>query len=204
MITSTATAIQSNVLALNRQFMAVQVISARRAFCLLYKELAEVIALEEGVYQSFNLNHWIENCELRTELGTCDDHSDWVQTVRFDIQVPRVIRLLAYEKMPKNTIKFNRRNIFLRDEMRCQYCGSRYSTHKLSLDHVHPKSRGGPTTWENIVCCCLECNVRKGGRTPSEAGMRLLQAPRKPARNPLLFQHLNSRKYESWRAFLPE
>ena len=59
-----------------------------------------------------------------------------------------------------------------------------------------PKSRGGPTTWENIVCCCLDCNVRKGGRTPYEAGMKLMKAPDKPARNPLLFHHLNSRKYE--------
>lgn len=230
MIASSTTAIQSSVLALNRQFVAVHIVSVRRAFCLLYKGSAEVISVVDGSFQAFDFESWLEDSLLRSELferestsllastttagaggqyasgsGTgLDEAEDWIQSVNFQIQVPRVIRLLDYERMPKNSVKFNRRNIFLRDENLCQYCGRRYHAQRLSLDHVIPKSRGGPTTWDNIVCCCIDCNVRKGGRTPGEANMRLLKPPRKPQRNPLLFHFLNSRKYQSWRMFLTE
>ena len=203
MIAATGTAIQSSVLALNRHYLAVHVISARRAFCLVYKGAAEIVAVEDGTYQSFDFENWLENSLLKTSLGLADE-TNFVRGIRFDVEVPRIIRLLRYERQPRNAIKFNRRNIFLRDEMRCQYCGHRFGLHKLSLDHVMPRSRGGPTTWENIVASCLDCNVRKGGRTPQEAGMKLMQLPRKPARNPLLSQHLSTQKYECWRTFLPD
>lgn len=199
---TTSSAIHANVLALNRHFCPVHVLSVRRAFCLVYKGLAEIISVEQDTYQSYDFDAWLEASVLRLSLGMLDDDHDWVQSVNFEIQVPRVVRLLRYERIPRNSVKFNRRNIFLRDEYVCQYCGRRHSAHRLSLDHVMPKSRGGPTTWENIVCCCLDCNVRKGGRTPHEAGMKLMKAPRKPARNPVLFQHLHSQKYASWRPFL--
>lgn len=197
-----SSAVQSSVLALNRQYVAVHILSVRRAFCLLYKGAAEVIAIEEDLYQNYNFDGWLEASLLRSSLNMIDEESEWIRSVNFSVQVPRVIRLLRYERLPRNAVKFNRRNIFLRDENCCQYCGRRYGSHRLSLDHVMPKSRGGPTNWENIVCCCLDCNVKKGGRTPHEAGMALMRAPRKPARNPLLFQHMNSRKYRIWRTFL--
>ncbi len=200
----TSTAIQSSVLALNRHYVAVHILSVRRAFCLLYKGAAEVISIEEDLYQNYTFSDWLEASLLQAELNLTDEESEWIQSVNFEIRVPRVIRLLRYERLPRNSIKFNRRNIFLRDENCCQYCGRRYGAQRLSLDHVMPKSRGGPTNWENIVCCCLDCNVRKGGRTPHEAGMALMKAPRKPVRNPLLFQHMNSRKYRIWRTFLNE
>lgn len=200
----TSPAIQSSVLALNRQYVAVHILSVRRAFCLLYKGAAEVISVEEDLYQNYTFDDWLEASLLQSELNLTDDEAEWIRSVNFEIRVPRVIRLLRYERLPRNSIKFNRRNIFLRDENCCQYCGRRYGSHRLSLDHVLPKSRGGPTNWENIVCCCLDCNVRKGGRTPHEAGMALIQIPRRPARNPLLFQHMNSRKYRIWRTFLNE
>ena len=73
---------------------------------------------------------------------------------------------------------------------------------QLSLDHVIPRSRGGGTTWENTVCCCLSCNTRKGSRTPKEARMKLLSHPRKPRFNPLLARKLDNPKYECWRTFL--
>lgn len=197
-----SSAIQSSVLVLNRQYVAVHILNVRRAFCLLYKGIAEVISVEDDVYQNYTFDDWLEASLMRSSLSLEDEESEWIRSVNFDIQVPRVIRLLGYERLPRNGVKFNRRNIFLRDENCCQYCGRRYGMHRLSLDHVMPKSRGGPTNWENIVCCCLDCNVKKGGRTPHEAGMTLMRAPRKPARNPVLFQHLNSRKYRIWRTFL--
>jgi 5-methylcytosine-specific restriction endonuclease McrA len=116
--------------------------------------------------------------------------------------VPRIVRLLGYDRMPKSTVKFNRRNLFARDENRCQYCGHRFPMSELSLDHVVPRSRGGPTTWENVVCACVACNVKKGGRTPDEAHMKLVKKPVKPKTSPLVSLKLGSSKYQSWRAFL--
>ncbi|SFI16751.1 5-methylcytosine-specific restriction endonuclease McrA [Planctomicrobium piriforme] len=200
---STSAALQANILALNRNFLAVQVISAKRAFCLLCKGLAEVIHVEGGAYCAYDFDAWRELCDLKVAVGEQRDYEDWIRAVNFEIQVPRVVRLLTYDRVPRNTVKFNRRNIFLRDGHRCQYCGKRYSTPRLSLDHVMPKSRGGADTWENIVCACLKCNVDKGGRTPSEAGMKLLQKPIKPKRSPLLSRQLSLSKYESWRNFIP-
>ena len=81
-------------------------------------------------------------------------------------------------------------------------CGHRFPTQQLSLDHVLPRSRGGLTNWENIVCACLRCNVRKGGRTPHEAGVRLIRRPVKPKRSPMLNLKMSHRKYQSWRTFL--
>ena len=197
-------AMQSSVLVLNRLYMAIQVMSVRRAFCLLFKDLAEVINIENGTYVSYNFESWREVSQFRATMEGRKEHDDWIQAVNFQIQVPRVIRLLRYDLFPKNIVKFNRRNIFLRDENRCQYCGHRFPTQQLSLDHVTPRSRGGLTNWDNIVCACLRCNVRKGGRTPHEAGMRLIRRPHKPKRSPMLAQQLTSVKYESWKQFLDE
>lgn len=195
-----AHALDSSVLVLNRLFMAIHVISVRRAFCLLCKELAEVVSVEDGQYASYDFESWREVSEFRSKLKEPDD--DWIRTVHFEIQVPRIIRLLFYEKLPKQTVKFNRRNIFARDNNRCQYCGRKFAMQDLSLDHITPRSQGGQSTWTNIVCACLRCNVRKGGRTPREAGMSLIRQPEKPRRSPLLNLKLTNSKYHSWKTFL--
>ena len=204
MATSPSSALQAHVLALNRLYVAVQIITARRALCLLWKGLADVVSAEHGAYMTYDFQSWREISELKVALNERGQDEDWVQAVNFEIEVPRTIRLLEYDRVPRNVIKFNRRNIFLRDRNRCQYCGKRFASQDLSLDHVIPRSRGGQSTWENIVCACLRCNVRKGGRTPREAGMRLIRPPKKPSRNPLLTVKLNSRKYASWKNFLDE
>jgi len=125
-----------------------------------------------------------------------------VHTVSFDIRIPKVIRLLFYDRIPEKVVKFNRRNIFARDENRCQYCGKKFPTSELSLEHVVPRSRGGQSTWTNIVCACTRCNRRKGGRLPEEVGMRLIRKPTRPKRSPLLHLRLKLQKYESWKEFL--
>ena len=195
-----AHALDSSVLVLNRFFMAIHVISVRRAFCLLCKELAEVVNVENGQYATYDFVSWREVSEFRARFK--GPNEDWIRTVHFEIQVPRIIRLLIYEKLPKQTVKFNRRNIFARDSNRCQYCGRKFATQDLSLDHVVPRSRGGQSTWANIVCACLKCNVRKGGRTPREAGMTLVRQPEKPRRSPMLNLKLSNAKYQSWKSFL--
>ena len=98
-------------------------------------------------------------------------------------------------------MKFSRHNIYVRDGNRCQYCGRRFPTSELSLDHVVPLSRGGPSTWENVVCACLPCNVRKGNKLLDEAGLTLRKAPVKPKASPLGLL-APQRIHPSWRNFL--
>lgn len=194
--------LESSVLVLNRLYMAVHVVNVRRAFSLLCRDLAEVIHLEEGQFANYNFESWREISELKSQFKAPQE--DWIQSVNFEIQVPRVIRLLFFDRMPKQTVRFNRRNIFARDGNRCQYCGRKFPTSELSLDHVVPKSRGGDTSWENIVCSCVRCNVRKGGRTPDEATMSLVRPPIKPKRSPVLSIKLGNPKYESWKMWLSD
>ncbi len=198
---STSEAINSSVLVLNRFYQAVHIINVRRAFALLFRDLAEVIHIDEGgQYANYTFESWREISELKSQFK--EPHEDWIRSVQFEIQVPRVVRLLGYDRLPKQGVRFNRRNLFARDSNRCQYCGKRFPTVELSLDHVVPRSRGGDTSWENIVCACIKCNVRKGGRTPAEANMHLIRNPVKPKRSPLLSIKLGNPKYESWKSFL--
>jgi 5-methylcytosine-specific restriction endonuclease McrA len=193
-------ALHASILVLNRLYMAVHVVGVRRGFALLCRELAEVIHHEEGAFANYTFDSWRELCGLRARAKRA--HEDWIKAVNFEIQVPRVIRLLTYDRLPKQNVHLNRRNILARDGHACQYCGRHFPIQQLSLDHVIPRSRGGMTTWENIVCACLACNVRKGGRTPHEAKMKLVRRPIKPKRNPLLALKLDNPKYESWRTWL--
>lgn len=198
-------ALNANVLVLNKFYQAIRVINVRRAFSLLCRELAEVVHIEtdeQGAsrWQNFDFESWQELSLMKASFEP--DEYDWIHTVRFQIAVPRIIRLLGYDKLPRQDVKFNRRNIYARDSNRCQYCGKRFSTTELSLDHVVPRSQGGKTTWDNIVCCCVKCNVRKGGRTPDEANMKLITKPIKPRRSPVINIRLADERYWSWKQFL--
>lgn len=91
---------------------------------------------------------------------------------------PLIIRLFNYVKFRFHKLKINRHRIFRRDEYQCVYCGNKRS---LTVDHVIPKSRGGPNTWLNLVTCCSSCNRYKDNKTPEEAGMKLLVKPFEPS-----------------------
>jgi len=194
------TGLGCHVLILNRNYMAVRVTSARRAFSLLYRNLAEVVHIEDGEYLSYDFDDWCQISEMKRRF---EPHKyDWVSTVKFSIAVPRIIRLTLYDRLPKKEVKFNRRNIFARDGNSCQYCGKKYTSSELSLDHVIPRSQNGQTTWENVVCCCLTCNVNKGGKTPKQAHMKLIAKPIKPKRSPTINIKLSNTRYRSWKQFL--
>lgn len=195
-----ASGLDVSVLVLNKLYAAVHIVHARRAFSLLCKGWAEVVSIEDGQWCNYDFESWRDVSELRSQFKEPDE--DWVRTVSFEIQVPRIIRLLRYDRMPRQVVKFNRRNIFARDGNRCQYCGKKFPTNQLTLDHVVPRSQGGKATWTNIVCACVDCNVKKGGRTPEQAQLTLIQAPVKPKTSPLVSLKLGSRKYHSWKAFL--
>jgi 5-methylcytosine-specific restriction endonuclease McrA len=194
------------VLLLNAHYMAMRVVSVRRAFTLLFKRdaskrpIAEVVHIEDGRYVSYDFADWAELSAFKREFEPASH--DWIRAVRFDLVVPRIVRVLTFAKLPKHDVKLNRRNIFARDNSICQYCGKRFSSSQLSLDHVIPRSRGGTSNWGNLVCACVKCNVKKGGRTPDEAHLSLIRPPVKPRRNPVVSIKLSDHRYRSWKQFL--
>jgi 5-methylcytosine-specific restriction endonuclease McrA len=200
LVVPSASALDSSVLVLNRLFMAVRVVRARHAFVMLWKQAAEVVSVEDESFACYDFSSWAEVSAYRKQFHPAEH--DWIHTVRFELAVPRVIRLLGYDRLPKTRVRLSRRNLFARDANRCQYCGRKFKTTELSIDHVVPRSRGGRTVWNNVVCACMKCNVRKGGRTPHEAGMTLVHEPVQPRFSPVISLHAGSEKYRSWKQFL--
>src|ERR1700689_4061975 len=141
---------QEPVLVLNATFEPINVTAVRRAMVLLLK----------GVAQAEEINHTEVHSSSRA------------------MKVPSVIRLLAYRHIPQQIRALSRKNILLRDRNTCQFCGKIFPASELTLDHVVPRSRGGRSSWENLVACCYQCNNRKGDRTPEEAGIQLVRRPR--------------------------
>ena len=160
------------MLVLNATYEPINVCTVRRAVVLLLKEKAELI-----------------------ERSIRELHSESTTLAR-----PVVIRLIAYVNVPRDAHrrKITGRAVFARDSWTCQYCGSRSN---LTVDHVIPRSKGGESSWENIVASCAPCNRRKGNALPRQAGMNLSRQPRTP--NPNVFIHVASPTIPAaWRAYL--
>ena len=138
------------VLVLNASYEPINVCAARRALVLVLKGVA----------------------------STEERAAKMVASERMQMALPSVIRLLEYRRIPRQTRALTRRNILMRDHYMCQYCNRTFPTGELTMDHVVPRSRGGGSSWENLVACCIPCNNQKGNRTPEEAEMALARAPR--------------------------
>jgi len=137
------------------------------------------------------------------KVEVIEEYNREIHSVSFTIKLPAVVRLLRMVKRPKGTVKFSRQNIYARDRYQCQYCGARKPAEELTYDHVLPKARGGKTAWENIVTCCVECNRKKGGRTPAEARMKLIRKPKRPTWLPAIRITIGFKEIpESWRDYL--
>ena len=200
-----ASVLNSKVLVLNKLFMALHIVTARRAFTLLFKECAEVVSVDDGEYNSYNFESWKDVSTYKIEQlenSKNNKNLNWLKTFSLEIEVPKIIRLLIYDKFPKNIVKFNRKNVFARDNNTCQYCGKKFPPAELSLEHVVPKSQGGENGWTNIVCACTNCNKRKGSRTPKEAGFKLICKPIKPKYNPVCNLKFAPEKYDEWETFI--
>jgi 5-methylcytosine-specific restriction endonuclease McrA len=188
--------LNQHVLVLNRLWQAVNITTVRRALTLVFQGHAQVVLnREDGSFQTFDFSQW-------HTLSAEEPHDESIHTVSVRIRVPRVILLAMFDRLPKKEVKFTRHNIFERDKNTCQYCGKHFERRDLNLDHVTPRDRGGPTTWENIVCSCIECNTRKGNHTPREANMRLIRRPKKPRWRPFLQINFNLSHHESWKHFI--
>ncbi len=142
--------VDAPVLVLNQGFEPHDVCRTRRAIVLVYCGKAELV----------------------------EDSRGEVHTVSASFAIPSVIRLTQRVRRPFHQRRLTRVEVFLRDGYTCQYCGR--ETRELTLDHVVPRSQGGGHSWENVVSACKLCNRRKGGRTPEQASMKLLNEPRAP------------------------
>ena len=183
--------LNSPVLVLNKFFFPVDTTSVKRAFLMLYLGAAKAVDMN---YETFDFESWSEISSLKK--------SETIRPVSKTIKIPRVIIVLRYDKVHSKEVKFNRYNIFKRDRSVCQYCKNSFPKNELSIDHVVPKSLGGKTTWENVVCCCLTCNRRKGSNFLSETAMSLSTKPIKPSWELLSNIYLRTVKFEEWKPFL--
>ncbi|MBA7642509.1 hypothetical protein ES703_50204 [subsurface metagenome] len=140
------------VLVLNQNYEPLNICRARRAVVLIYHGKAEML----------------------------EDGSGFIHSVTHIFSLPSVIRLSYMIKRPRPKRRLTRLEVFSRDQYTCQYCGK--EGRQLTLDHVIPRYRGGEHTWENVVSACIPCNRHKAGRTPEQAGMRLIHRPSPPTR----------------------
>jgi 5-methylcytosine-specific restriction endonuclease McrA len=165
----------SRVLVLNASFEPINVCTARRAVVLVLKG----VALAE------------------------ESSSTWLHSSRFSMPTPSVIRLRDYIHIPFERKSLSRKNILLRDHNTCQYCARAFAPQELTLDHIVPRSRGGDSTWDNLVASCRSCNNRKGDRSPEDAGLRLLKRPQAYNLhvNRQIIRYLG-RSDEAWRKYL--
>ncbi len=165
------TTLAGHVLVLNQDYQALSVCSVERALVLVWLRKAEMV-------------------EVR------DDRA--LRSVRARFPWPSVVRLKGYVRVPYRRVLLTRRNVLRRDTHRCQYCGA---TERLTLDHVLPKSRGGPDTWENLVAACVPCNNRKGNKTPDEAGMTLARPPFRPS-HVMYMRDFLGQDQDDWKPYL--
>ncbi len=137
------------------------------------------------------------------KVEVIEEYGHNIHSVSFTLKLPSVVRLLNVVKRNSKPVKFSRQNIYSRDRYRCQYCGQKFSSEDLTYDHVLPKSRGGRTEWTNIVTCCIDCNRKKGGRTPREASMKLLKKPVMPTWVPAVRLTVGFKTVpQTWREYL--
>ena len=170
-----ASLINRRVLLLNQNYEPLSVCSAKRAIVLVIEGKAEMLVTADG---------------LR------------LRSVRSSFALPSVVRLWTYKKVPYKRIMLTRKNVILRDDNRCQYCGTNKGP--MTVDHVIPRTLGGAESWTNLVCACARCNNKKGNRTPLEAGMALRRRPFRPKFIPYISytKFLAAAANPTWRPYL--
>lgn len=160
-----------HVLVLNQDYSPIGTCNVQRAITLVFLRKADLISDHPD-----------------RKLRSSDEAYEW----------PSVIRLKRYVHLPYRSVILSRKNVLRRDGFRCQYCGS---SHAITIDHVLPKSRGGPDTWENLVAACIPCNNKKGSRTPEEAGLKLRNKPYRPSHISFIRDSLGPLE-EAWKPYL--
>lgn len=183
------------VLVLNRSWRAIGIITLEKAMTKIFATYddgtpkARIIDPSNN-FMLFAWDEWSLLKPLENEVK--------IRTVNNCYRVPEVIQYTKYDKIPSTKAHFNRKSLYRRDRNTCQYCGEKKTSDDLSLDHVLPRCQGGMTNWENIVVACKDCNSKKAGRTPKQAGMKLLREPKRPISS----LYLDEICIDSWSHFL--
>lgn len=185
------TGLRSPVLVLNRSYAPVRITDARHGFSLLYLDRARAL---DASYEPHDFEAWAARVPREGDEA--------IGTASGAICIPRVLLLLDYNRVPRAPLRLSRRHVYMRDDYTCQYCRNRPGVKELNLDHVLPRSRGGRSTWENLVTSCKTCNLRKGWATPEECGMRLSRPPVRPSWSMALSLAAQRRRFAEWEPFL--
>jgi len=188
--------LQTDVLVLNKNWAALRIITAAEALADLFVGRVEAIDTD---YQAYDFATWRELSAYAAQFEP--QRHRFVQTVTDAVLVPAVVRLMKFDRVRRPTVRLSRKNVYLRDNYTCQYTGKKLAANELNLDHVIPASRGGKTTWENLVCCSIQVNSHKGNGTPSEAGLKLIREPKRPDATRLLLRAKRPR-HDAWKHFV--
>ncbi len=187
--------LNEKVLVLNRHYQAIQVTTVQRAICHLVKGSAKVITPD---WTTHTLEEWVKASRFYH-----NGNGRMIRSPSLSFLAPDAIYLVTFDRLPRLEVVFSRANLLVRDNYTCQYCGKSVRNPKdRTIDHVLPRSRGGKTVWDNVVLCCRKCNLRKGDRTPEEAGMKLLKKPKAPRWESIFMEDFPEEKKEVWRQFL--
>ncbi len=168
------------------------------------EDATRTLLLNQG-YEPIKVIPWQRAITLLAldKVDVIEEYAARVHAVSLVVQVPAVVRLRTGFRRHNRPVKFSRVNIYARDGHRCQYCGVKCAIDQLTYDHVLPRSRGGRTTWDNIVSCCVACNATKANRTPAEARMALRSRPLRPAWMPAVQIRVSARSVpDAWRDYV--
>jgi 5-methylcytosine-specific restriction endonuclease McrA len=171
---------------------------------MMHVDATRTLLLSQG-YEPVKIIPWQRAMTLLAldKVDVVEEYDADIRSTSLMVKVPAVIRLRKAFRRHAKPVKFSRVNIYARDGYRCQYCGSKCTIDQLTYDHVVPRSRGGRTTWDNIVSCCYLCNSNKANRTPSEAGMTLRSTPARPTWIPAVQIRVSARSIpDAWRDYV--
>jgi len=205
--------LDAQVLVLNRAWVPIDLTTVFEAVCKVFSDRAKFVDPE--TYQTYAFEDWIENWSDAVDCAKVDA-SRIIGCPGLSIVAPEIFACTEYDGIGIGKMgtrcrpKFSRRNVMSRDRGCCQYCGKKFPLEELNFDHVVPRSQGGRTSWTNIVLSCVSCNSKKGGRTPKQAGMRLIRRPVEPVANELRGSFggrlrrklVNTKVPKSWEALL--
>ncbi|MCA8940282.1 MAG: HNH endonuclease [Planctomycetes bacterium] len=187
------------LLVLNRSWTPIATTPIMRALSLICRGHARIVST--GDYALFDWEGWLATHSFPHEVKKEDEQDiEWINTPTIRIEAPRIVTLATFNGVPSRYLAYSRKALFRRDNNTCQYCGATPGARALTIDHVMPRSRQGGTDWHNCVVSCMRCNVRKGNRTPEEAGMKLARAPFRPSYLEAL--RINGEVPQDWCAFV--
>lgn len=178
-----------SVLILNKSYAPIFVTSFKKAVILLFKNKAKI--LEANSYNTYEWEEWIKQdiCGYKK-----------IKTPHKELNVPEIIILKDYDKIQKKRILLNKKNIYKRDQGKCQYCSKFLSFKESTIDHIKPRSKNGKCSWDNCVISCVKCNLKKGDNLLNECGMRLINEPKIP-NDKINFTFIDHNTPQSWLLF---